>query len=269
MAAIIRDMLSFCLNVRWRSADRLGQERFTTVSRHYPIFGPVLSAAACALSCAAGNLVFRICGYRLLSTAWMIFVFYLIRGIRLFDGFCDMSEGLSYARQRGAETAWDVIHSHSNGAFAILWALILMLGQFSTGAWLVSMPLAEGILPAFACGALSAAGIVFCHTKKTKYNPGSAFLPFLSFCDTGKQIRAAVVSGCCTLPLLLCSNSAVWFHLLIFVLLIMTTILSSRFLGWLIMHELKGFNGDVFGFVSLAQYVLLLSLYEVLYGVVR
>lgn len=268
MADFARIICSFCLNFRWgKTEDVMGRDRFFLVRMLYPVCGPVLCAAACALAGALGIGLDRLWGHRLLSAAVSVLAFYLIRGIRLFDGFCDLSEGLSYARHRSSEKAWDVIHSHSNGAFAILWAAVLLLLQFSVYNDLVAMPVMEGISLFFACGALSAAGVVFCHTGKTQYHPGTAFYPFQSFCNIREHVTTAVVCVCCCLPLFFFGSGPLWFGAAACVLLIAAAVLSARLTGRLIMRYLQGFNGDVFGFVPLAQSVLLPGIYILLRGV--
>ena len=261
------NICSFCLNVRWRSEDTLGRDRFPAVSRWYPVYGPVVCAAASGLTGAAGTLFCSLTSLRLPGAACMLLLFFLIRGIRLFDAYCDLSEGLTYAHDRDAEGAWKVIHSPSNGAFAILWAGMLLMILFCVCVYLVVLPVREAVSLSAACGALSAAGAVFCHTGETRYHQGSAFIPFASFCRRGEQMKTLSASGCCCLPLFTCTGFSLTYRIFVFLLLIGASFLTSRLAGRLVMRELKGFNGDVFGFISLVQYAFVLCLGTVLFFV--
>ncbi len=265
MPESLLNVCCFCLNVRWKSDDVLGRDRFLSVSRAYPVWGPLICGAACAVTGAAGVLFFRLSGLRLLSAAWMLLLFYLIRGIRLIDAFCDLSEGLTYARGRNAENAWNVIRSPSNGAFAILWTGILLLIQFCAGVYLVVLPAEKAVGLTLASGALSAAGCVFCHVKGASYQPGSAFSPFLAFCRAGNQIKAFIAAGCCCLPLFFFGSGSFPVRLAAFLFLIAAACLTSRLSGLLILRTLKGFNGDVLGFVSLMQHAFVLCLGLILF----
>ena len=264
----LRNILSFCLCVRFRSDDALGRDLFADISRIYANLAPPVCGIASALAGVAGLLLLRLCGIPLLSAAVTLLIFYLLRGIKLIDGFCDLTEGLTYSVYRNKEKAWDVIHSQSNGSFAILWTALMLLVQCGSVVGLQTLSIRETIALFFACGALSAESVVFAHTKKTAYNEGTAFSPFRIFTRIGQQLTGAAVCIVCCIPLLFLGSGELYLRAGACAAICLATFVFSKLSGIYVIRRLGAVNGDLFGCLPLVMYTFLLCVYSICYGAI-
>lgn len=258
MGKALRANLLFFFGSVTPASPRFNDELASQVRRGFPLLAP-LFGALCGGACGVvGVFAVRLGLTSPVSAVLTLLAYCLLREIRLADGFCDLAEGLSYSLLRNSdrERVWAVIRSPQNGAFAMLWIGIALLSQFAvldgflrTGGWYAAAVLAF-------CGMLSEASAVFCHTKSAQYRPESAFVPFGALRNRNAQLTC--LGMCCALDVLFWWILRSEIPALLPVLLLPLTVALSRLFGALLLKRLGAFNGDVFGFVPLANVTLLL-----------
>ena len=69
----------------------------------------------------------------LILTVFLLFLYYLLRGIKLIDGYTDLSEGLSVINRntKNIDEVWKIIRTPAKGSFGILWTVLLILFQYN------------------------------------------------------------------------------------------------------------------------------------------
>ena len=256
MKESVRVLLLFYFGDSAHATELINGDRYTDVARGMPIAAPLVGVACGALYGCIGIGAMRVGLTSLVSAALTMTAFSLIRGVRLIDGFCDLSEGLSYAAFRNGdrERVWHIIRSPQNGSFAILWTCVVFILQLSAleallrnGAWRTI-----GIFA--ACGAFSEASAVFVHGRSIFYREDSTFSPFGYLKSKSAQFLCLLGCGVCCSGIFLLLRSVS----LLILLLLAATIGASRLLEAIIFKRLGSYNGDVFGFVPLTVHTILL-----------
>ena len=224
------------------------------VARRYA-FGALWLAAAGNLVVGLAAVVLRPFGAPpMVEVAALITVFYLVRGVRLIDGFADLSEGLwlGLGRRAPRDAVWAAIRSPANGAYGILSVGLVIIWQVALYLTLVALPSARMLTVLTVAGACGPLAVVAAHTGGNRYRLDSAFHGFGA--SLGRPIALALA-----LPAIAFAGWAI--HWAAWTPAPAARMAAAQILGAvaagvatraLTLRAAGAFNGDVIGFCTLA-----------------
>ncbi len=215
-----------------------------------PLLGVVINGIGLI---AAYSLIFLGVDTNLAAIVLLV-LFYLLRGLRLIDGYADLCDGISYyftRQDENAEKAWQIIRSPARGAFGFLWVGLLLISQWVLSSHLLNRSLAEMLTIYILCAASGSLAVLTAHLGKPAYRIDSGFdlmgiqlsrpVPWFILLDV------FVITGIIFWQTVFLSQIGVW--------LVLFTVLSGLFCGWIlraiVLGSLRGLNGDFIGFITL------------------
>jgi cobalamin synthase len=183
----------------------------------------------------------------------VLVLYYCIRGLRLIDGFADLSDGLSLAltRPTTTEKAWDAIRNPTRGSFGILWVGLLLLGQVASLQALMEQPIPTALALFAISGSSGSLALLSAHLSSPPYHPQSSYAVFGKALARPQRFWLAVgeilVLGWASCLIVFKSLGS----FLMVPLILLFSILVGRTLISLVLAKLGALNGDSIGFISL------------------
>jgi cobalamin synthase len=255
----VRQVLSFytCFPVRVLIVDK--KKYYKKLGQSYPYIAILLNGAINSLALLLLYPLLQKFEISFLSI-FLLFLYYLLRGLKLIDGYTDLSEGLSLTHRhtKSVDEIWQVIRNSSNGAFGILWTVLLILFQFTLFKSLLTKPFFISIILFSMCGSASSLSVLVSHIGKNNYRADSDFWVFAEEIKRYKSFFISLIiflfSYFIVLNIIYPLNTVIAF-------LTVTSIAAIAIGGFLrvfIKKALKNFNGDFIGFNILVSETLLL-----------
>lgn len=218
---------------------------------------PWISGIAGGLANAATTLIllpflYLGAGHEIRSVA-LLTAYYLVRGIKLIDGYIDLSEGISYAAMRSKEKqdVWKVVRSPGSGSFGIVWGVILIVWQLALFKVLMNYGFGVVVGSLGLAGCLSGLALSLFHFRCNRYHPQSGFK---FFGERIGELKAVLIN-------LLISSGLAWLFLIalfpaytalkLYALALISVLVIAFTLRLIVLKVLGAFNGDVIGFVVL------------------
>ncbi len=225
-----------------------------TAARHYAALAPPLSAAASGVAVLLLYPVAQASAPAPIQAVLLVTFFYLLRGVRLIDGFVDLGEGLwlGLGRRASHELVWAAMRSPANGAYGILSGGLLLAWHIALCLSLVTLPfvrLLSVVVVAGGCGPLA---VVAAHAGRNRYRADSEFGSFADCLGPPFVLTfvwAGVVAG--GWAILAAAWPAAWAAGIVAAqtLAALVTGVATRAMT---LRASGAFNGDVIGFATLA-----------------
>ena len=218
----------------------------------FPLAAPIVFGLCNAVTAAVLVLLRIATGSPLTAAALALVIYYLLKGVRLIDGYVDCAEGVTMAASRNVdhETIWNAIRSPGNGAFGILWVGLLVIVQFSLFHALSAQTVKESIAIFSLCAVLSSHALVSAHWGKQSYMQDSRFVSFGRRLDKKSFFLSLVISLAFSFLLIL-----MIYPLVESVIIACAAVVFSSLMGFLLkllLHKtIVHYNGDIIGAVLL------------------